>query len=424
LPMVDRSLLETRLMAILNDNVRPATARLGYLPVIGVMLLTLSLAAAQPAFVTSAMPNIGPAHTAIEGAAAVPANVPAIAQAEIDRNSACWWDTLDGRSFHGNISSSNSGGRTVIYEQVGTRGGDRIIQKSFGDLRLCMLAEGAADRSMTDRPSQWLSSAGRVVLEARRGNQVQRLEVTRQGQQRTWQVNGRDRAFDQAAQAWRDRMLTVLDTTWELSSLRGEVSSLRGQISSIRGEESSLRGHISSLGGQVSSLRGQISSIRGEESSLRGEISAIRGHLSSLDGEISSQRGAISSLYGSRSGASQIERDALAARIAQYEAEIKRIEQAIREYDAAAKVAAVEREIQARDVDAKTAAIEAAIRAFNVEGKVAEVERRIAALDVDGKVAAIERQISSLDAERRVRQLEDRREAELRQLEAAITALK
>jgi hypothetical protein len=55
---------------------------------------------------------------------------------------------------------------------------------------------------------------------------------------------------------------------------------------------------------------------------------------------------------------------------------------------------------------------------------VAAVRRRIAELDVQGKVAAVEKQIEALDAERRGRQLEDRRDGELKQLEAAIAAIR
>ena len=45
-------------------------------------------------------------------------------------------------------------------------------------------------------------------------------------------------------------------------------------------------------------------------------------------------------------------------------------------------------------------------------------------LDVDGKIAAIERQIANLDADRRGRALEDRRDAALKELEAAIAAIR
>ena len=304
----------------------------------------------------------------------------------------CWAAHPHG-SFSGRISMDEVAGRTVIYEQVGSRGSSRIIQKRFGDLRLCLIADDVGDRERQILPSQWLGVASRFVMEARRGGAVHRLEGE-SGGRISWHVNGRERSVDAHAQRWRDRMLTALDTTWELSELRGRVSSLRGQISSIRGQESSLRGEISSLRGQVSSMRGRISSIRGHESALRGAIS--------------SERGAISSLSSGRRSASNAERARVTDSISRHEATIARIEQDIRAYDA----------------DGKAAAIEAQIRAFDLEGKVTSVERRIAALDVDGKVAAIEKQITALDADRRGRELEKRREAELAELDAAMIAVR
>ena len=49
-----------------------------------------------------------------------------------------------------------------------------------------------------------------------------------------------------------------------------------------------------------------------------------------------------------------------------------------------------------------------------------EGSQEIKALDVNGKVSAIERQIDALDADRRGRQLEERRNGEIRQVEQAI----
>jgi len=434
LPMAERSLLETRLVAILNDDARPVTRGRVLIPAVGVVLLTLAVAAAKPA-VSPLAPPLANAGAVIVGVAPAPpppnaprpldatvvtsAALPTM-QADAGKDSACWSDVHDGSSFRGNMSTSNAGGRTVIREQVGTRGADRVIQKSVGDLRLCMLAEDVGSDDRSERPSQWLGLARRVVMEARRGSMVQRLEIERQaggGQRTSWRVGSSERAFDASAQQWRDRMLAALDTTWELSTLRGEVSSLRGQISSIHGQESSLRGEISSLRGEVSSMRGRASSIRGEESSLRGRISSIHGHVSSLRGAISSERGAISSLNASRDRVDE-------SGIRKHEAEIARLEKEIRDYGADAKVAAVEREIAALDARGKVAAVEAEIRAFDLDGKVAAVERRIAALDVAGKVAEIERRIAALDADRRSRQLEERLAKEIAQLEAAVAAIR
>jgi chromosome segregation ATPase len=372
-------------------------------------VLTLSVAAAQP---TVRAMELVPVMAAIE-ASGIPVVQPVPAQLEAGRDSACSAGTSDRSSFRGYSSTRDVGGRTIVSEQVGTRNFDRLIQKTFGNTRVCMLAEGAGDWSSTELPSQWVGRARRVILEAQRGGVVQRLEVA--GQRTSWQVAGVERAFNAAAQQWRDRMLATLDTTWEISRLRGEVSSLAGEISSIRGQESSLRGEISSLHGEVSSMRGRQSSIRGEESSLRGRISSIRGQVSSLQGAISSEQGSISSL--SAGGYT-------AAQASKHEKEIARLEREIRDFGADAKVAAVEREIKVLDADRQIAAIETEIRAFDLDGKVAAIDRQIAALDVDGKVAAIERQITALDADRRTRQLEDRRDEELKRLEAALAAVR
>src|SRR5204862_5869827 len=120
-------------------------------------------------------------------------------------------------------------------ERVGTSGGNLIIQQRFGDVRVCMLAQGdMADRSAT--PTVWAGRVPRVVIETVRGGSTSRLDIVRQtgAAQTTWRVNGTERPFDAAAQAWRDAVLAVLDRTWEISTLRGEESTLRGEISTTR----------------------------------------------------------------------------------------------------------------------------------------------------------------------------------------------
>jgi beta-lactamase regulating signal transducer with metallopeptidase domain/predicted nucleic acid-binding Zn-ribbon protein len=446
LPIVERSRLENRLMAILDHDLRPASTRRVFLPVAGAILLLLPVAAAQPlvvaqppvtmpAAVAPAHPDAGlqvvPPPAPIRPAEPAPTTTAAALMArgvQIDRarDSACWSDVGRNSSFAGSVSMSETGGRTIINEQVGWRGADRVIQKTFADLTICMVAEDLGSRERDERPSQWIGRASRVVLEARRGSAVQRLELSRAigGDRASWQVDGRDRSFDPAAQAWRDGMLAALDTTWEISTLRGEASSLRGEISSIYGQRSSLNGEISSLRGEVSSMRGEISSVRGQESSLHGEISSIRGHVSSLRGAISSEQGAISSLNASRYSADSADRARIANRIAGHDAEIARLEKEIVDYNADARIAAVEKQIAALDVEGKVAAIEKQIRDFDLEGKVKAIERQIAALDVDGKVAGIDKQIAGLDVDRRSRQLEGRLDGQLKDLAAAIRAIR
>ncbi|MFL5537838.1 MAG: M56 family metallopeptidase [Longimicrobiaceae bacterium] len=433
LPIVRRSFLEARLVAILTSRERSATRRGALLPVAGVAMLTLSLAALQPlgaarapriaaprapARLQPAAPAKPGAPAAAAGAAVpVPSDVPAAAplpaSAPAPAASAepCS-GRADGRDFSGSMSTTERDGITVIVEQAGRLGSDRIVQRTFGDLRVCALAENLRSDDES-RPSGWAGRAARVVLQTERAGDVRRMEIT--GGRVAWSVNGAARPVDADAEAWRERLLAVLDATWDLTELRGRVSSLRGQISSIRGERSSLLGEISSLRGQVSSLRGQIASLRGEESSLRGEISAIRGHESSLRGAISAERGAISSLNASG------DRDAaIAERVRAHEAEIRRLEAEIARYDTDARVREVERRIDALNTEQRVAAIERQIRDFGVEGRVGAVERRVAGLEVERRVAEIERQIAALDADRRGREMEARVDQALERLRAVL----
>ena len=441
LPMIERSHLERRVMAILN-NARPwgiggASLRV---PALALALCTLVVASMQPrvqaspvsvAIVTPpARPAASPAPASVAPASASALDAtpvvmpPAALPAQVRDDSACTSEWRRGSNFNGWSDTRVIDGRTVVLRQVGTNGSESIIQDNFGDLRVCMVVEPAGPTTTGEKPSFWVGRAQRAVLETRRGNRTERLEVGPYGigQRISWQVNGQDRSFDAAAQQWRDRMLATLDAIWEISRLRGQVSNLRGEISNIRGEESNLRGQISNYRGEVSNLRGQISNVRGEESNLRGEISNIRGHVSNLQGAISSERGSISNL---RAGAYRLD-DSAAVRDAlkRHEDEIAKIEREIRAYDADAKVAAVEREIAKLDVEGKVAAIETEIRNFDLNGKIAAVEKQIAALDVNGKIANLEREILKLDVDRRVRELEKVRDDELKRLEAALAAIR
>ena len=436
LPMAQRSLLETRLMSILKDS-RPSTRRLALIPLLLIAPVTVVIAAAQtgrrvtPPVVAALMTPAAPAAPAAPAVSPERPAVPQVARQEVTvmpaapaRSARGWsdcWDSSFEGTFTGSLSTRDDGSSVEIHERIGRRGSSRVIQKRFGALRLCMVAEDVGDGDL-GAPSQWLDDASRWVMEVRGDGLVQKLE--NRGGQLSWSTGGRERPIDSSVEAWRARMLALFDTIWELSSLRGQVSSLRGEISSVHGEHSSMRGEISSLQGRVSSLRGEISSILGEESSMRGEISSIRGHLSSLYGQISSERGAISTLSAGQSRATASERASIASMIARHEREIERIEQEIRDYDADAKVAEVERRLDRHDASGKVAAVEARIRAFDLRGKVAEVERRIAALDVQGQVGAIERKIAALDADRRGRELEQRIEQQLGQLQETIRAMR
>jgi beta-lactamase regulating signal transducer with metallopeptidase domain/predicted nucleic acid-binding Zn-ribbon protein len=431
LPIVRRHRLENRVMAILSNPGatprRTTSPRRTRLTALGSMALIASLAAARPATV-EAVSKTGSVPTAPEvrqpetapvspALVATPATTPKVREASVPaatvlttQDGSCWNAYSRARSFSG--SSSTSYGDRLI-QRIGRIDRDRIAQMTFGELRVCMVTFGYDGSDAAEAPSEWIGHADRIIMETERENDVRRLEID--GGRSSWFINGRSAAIDDGAGAWRRAMLDLLDTSWEISTLRGQESSLRGEISSVQGERSSLLGEISSLRGEVSSMQGEISSLRGEESSLRGEISSIRGHESSLRGQISSERGAISSLESQRweRGA---DRDAINARIRRHEDNIRDIERELDRYDTDARVRAVEREIATLDTDRKVAAVERRIREFDVEQKVAEVEKELAKLNVDRQVRGIETEIRDLNVDTRVRDMTAQREAALDRL--------
>jgi beta-lactamase regulating signal transducer with metallopeptidase domain len=427
LSMVDHSLLEVRLMTILKDDARSAAKRRFVIPAIAVGALTLPLAAARPVARPAAADVAREAAADVAQAAAVPTSpvspasaispVSAIA-ARAARSSAA--QTMPARELACSWNEPNNSSTRINNTE-------RMIQQTFGDIRICLVAIDAGARNTDDRPSEWMQRARLVVIEARQAGSVQRLEIVRTpgaADQVSWQAGSGPRPFDANAASWRDRVVAVLDTTWEIATIRGQVSALRGEISATYGRQSALQGEISALRGEVSAMRGSASSARGEESALRAQVSAIRGRVSAMRGAISAERGAISAVTASRHGATSTELAQIAARVQRHEAEIARLEAQLRDYNAEARVAEVQKAIDAFGAASRQEAIEAKIAAFDLSGKVAAVQRRIADLDVQGNIGRIQEQIASLDADRRVEQLRERREGELRQLEAAISAIR
>ena len=420
LPIVEPSLLETRLMAILAHDARFSAGRRPIAAVAAVALFALGVAAANPAAITPASVGANAAPIELPEAQQQPAAQAAAAAADA-RCSA-----IPRESFHGSITTSQLDGRPAVYDMIGTRGPDRIVLRTFGDLRVCLVAEDAAGGVAGVKPSEWPGRARRSILESVGAGSTQRLEITREGasQRVRFLHGGAERPFDAAAQAWRDQMMKVLDGSWEQSSIRGEESRLRGEIAALRGEESSMRGEISALRGHASSLRGELSSVHGEESSLRGEMSSIQGHASSLEGQISSERGSISALNASRHDASESDRARIAARIREHEQEIARLEKEIRDYGAETKTATVNMKLAALNALQTIEKVDVEIRSADTEGKIQEIEKRIRALDVDGRTAAIEKRIAALNVDRRSAELQERITRDVRQLQEAIARIR
>ena len=251
----------------------------------------------------------------------------------------CWGTEDRSGSFSGSMTTNGG----VVVEQIGRRGSERVFQKAYGALRVCMVTHGF-DGEPDDPPSRWPMRSDRVILETRTSDEVRIMEVT-QGRV-SYTVNGALQPLDAAAREWRDDVFGLLDPTWDLAQLRGRLSALRGEISSIQGERSSLEGRISSYRGRVSSMRGEISSERGAIATLRGmSWESARG----IDVE---------------------------GRIRRHEDNIQRLERQIRDFDVEARVARVQKVLDGLEVDERVSRIEDRIRAMDDPARDRELEDR------------------------------------------------
>jgi beta-lactamase regulating signal transducer with metallopeptidase domain/predicted nucleic acid-binding Zn-ribbon protein len=419
LPMAQRSNLEKRLMTILRSDARSSSTRGSIAVAVCLGVVTLAVAAARPYAAVVEVIKSGPPSGAIGAAESARLEQGARPERTFQGTTdACRWNNDE--SFSGRIDNNRSG----VTMRIGRTDSQAVMQRSFEGLRVCMVADGIADR--VDRPQQMIDRATRVSLSSERDGQTQQMDIVRTGgsARTTWLVNGKDRQVAASAEEWRRSMLALLDNVWEASQIRGQVSSLRGEISSIYGEESSLRGEISSISGEVSSLQGEISGILGHESSLRGEISSIQGRLSSLRGEISSEQGAISSLNARRYEANSSEERRIQASIDEHRKQMAAIEREISAFNADGKVREVQKAIDSYNADAQVRNLQRKIESFGAQQRVGGVERQIEALKVSEKVRDLEKQIESLHADGRVEVLETQQVDLLKRLRAAISAIR
>src|SRR5258705_13119359 len=129
LPMVERSHLETRVMAILNNDARVATRRGVAIPAAGVALCTLVLASVQPGMQASPVSVAIVAPPAYSAAPPASAPVPAAPAAnilttappvQVRGDSACPTEWRRGSNFKGRADPTRGHGRPAVLGQVGT----------------------------------------------------------------------------------------------------------------------------------------------------------------------------------------------------------------------------------------------------------------------------------------------------------------
>jgi predicted nucleic acid-binding Zn-ribbon protein len=314
-------------------------------------------------------------------------------------------------------SSIGSSGRAVNVTS---------IADTVGDVRFCFWTDDGSS-TLSARPSEVVRGTGQFLLETilNSGPSLRMSRMADNGGRVVWHVNGTERPLDRAAEMWRDRLLEVVDTTYEIFSLKGQVASLEGAIAATRGQRASLQGEIASLRGQVASFQGEIASVEGQRAALKGRIASLQGELVSTRVSISAERSAIANLSSARRVMSSVAgRDQIDAEIAAREERVRALDAQALSFDTNTKIKAIEQDIIAMDADSRIADLRREIEAFDLPGKIAEVERRIQALNVDTKVTDLERQIRDLNADMRLPQLRTRRATAIERLETAIRAIK
>ena len=308
-------------------------------------------------------------------------------------------------NFTGSFSTDREDG-AIRNQYSGKLNSDRVAQMEMSGMRLCMRIHGDIEIDengralITANPNSPNDVDSWMVVEAE-DSKLYKMVITAGGQglERTWSINGEIMEIDDNTEAWMRQVISILDDYRASRRLLGKASSYRGEISSLRGEVSSMRGELSSQRGHVSSLRGEISALRGHESSLRGEISSIRGHESSLRDEISSLRGRLSSLRASN-------RDVDEDRVAEFRERIAALEADIKEYNAEQREEEIKQKIAAFDTEAKIAEIQKKIEAFQLEEKERRSKEEIEAFNLKGKVAEIDKKLVELDADNRSKEME------------------
>ena len=174
--------------------------------------------------------------------------------------------------------------RRAVVEQIGRRGSERVVQKSYGDLRVCRSLTASTASLMTGESGPFRSD--RVI--SRRDVQ-RRAHLRRQHGRVTYTVNGAVQRST-APHGSGATISLVLDPPGSRALRARELAARRIssiKASGVRGRSDlvvprpgrSMNGEISSLRGHVSSMQGQISAIRAMELTARRDLVGARRDL-------------------------------------------------------------------------------------------------------------------------------------------------
>lgn len=236
---------------------------------------------------------------------------------------------------------------------------ERQVARTFGDLRVCMLAFGGDSDA---GPREWAVTARQVVLETQRDNDRRRLMVF--GDSIEWAVNGQSKAPDSASQAWRVQVIALLDVAWEAEQLRTTVAFLRMNIDSAPARRARLQADLDGLDGRLKHYRELPDRVRAQDRALRKQIADARAQISTLNAQLAAAR-----LPTVRSDAARAQAEGLAASI----------ESSIR-YEQN-QIAELERKLTALDADKRIAAVERALAGLDRDEIAADLKAQLASLD-------------------------------------------
>lgn len=270
----------------------------------------------------------------------------------------------------------------------------------YGDLRLCMLAF-TTDSSAVEGPRAWSIKSSRIVYETQRENDFRRMAIA--GDVVEWTINGRPRAADSAAMAWREGVIGVLAPAWEAARLRDEVSRLRLHIDSLPALRQRAMARMDSIDQAVTRARARIASLQASDRAIRSDIANYEKRLRDLDAEAGRQR-AIANSPDPRV------RERAEAALRAIEGQQRGVDDGLR---------GAERRREALDAERQIGAIELDIREMRPDHQRALLKLELGELDEEN-VPLLEQELVNLDAPNRLRYLDDAAEKALARLRASL----
>ncbi|NKB88168.1 MAG: hypothetical protein GKS06_08110 [Acidobacteria bacterium] len=330
----------------------------------------------------------------------VPALAPA-PSAQRGRHDACAIDAS------ADTRGRNSNGR-YNYSSVHHSDGELACMRTYGAVEL----DEDTGRVIDMGPDAVIvyetrNDAGRRWLEVRAGNDY------------TWQVDGEERPFDEAAREWYSAIQDVVSTRWQISRVRGEVATKRGEIATIRGEAATIRGQMATARGQVATMRGEIATIHGRHATARGEVATARGRAATIRGRMATHAGTMNALRAQRRYATDEELVHIDALMEAAERRVEEMRAQLVEAQRAAELEAAEVQEQSGDVEAEVAEVQERIAAYELEERLAALDREVEALQVQENIERVEAEIAAMRVDEVMAEIERQLAPALERLERA-----